>query len=454
MKNASAVTRFAPSPTGLLQAGNYRTALFSYLYARQNGGKFYLRIEDTDKERSKKEYEENIFDSLNWLGIKYDALPDGKPYVLQSDRVESHKKHLQNLIEKGFAYVSKEEREGKVTEPVRFKNPGTKVTFTDMIRGEITVDTTDLKDFVIARNVNEPLFHLAVVIDDFEMGVTHVIRGDDHISNTPRQILIQRALGMPTPLYAHLPLVLAPDRTKLSKRKGALAMTEYRARGYLPEAMLNFMALLGWNPGTEQEILSLEDLVKLFNIEKIQKGGAIFNEEKLRWLNKEYLKKLPAEKITAALSAAMPASAARNDHTEVMLQKITPLVLERIETLGDIAQLWHDGELTAFFEFPKYESQQLIGKGSDDAATVRHLEWLATALEKIDEQNWNAENIKAAIFDYATKEGRGAVLWPLRFCLSGREKSPDPFTLADILGKHETLARVRGALQALSGRAA
>ncbi len=441
------VTRFAPSPTGLLHAGNYRTALFSYLFARQHGGQFLLRIEDTDRERSKKEYEENIIESLKWLRLAYD-----REAVRQSERLDSHRKHLQTLIEKGFAYVSKEEREGRMTEPVRFKNPGTKVTFTDLIRGEITTDTTDLKDFVIAKNINEPLFHLAVVIDDFEMGITHVIRGDDHISNTPRQILIQQALGIPKPVYAHLPMVLAPDRSKLSKRKGALAITEYRARGYLPEALVNFMALLGWNPGTEQEIFSLEELVKEFKIEKIQKGGAVFNEEKLRWFNKEYLKKRPAAEIAAAISAAASAGVEKSAHAEAMFAKLAPVVLERIDTLGDIKKLWQDGELGYFFEWPKYEPAKLLGKENDSAKTLMHLEWLSKTLESIEEKDWNAEKIKVSIWDYASEQGRGAVLWPLRFCLTGRDKSPDPFTVAELLGKHEALARIKGAIQQLSGQ--
>ena len=300
------VTRFAPSPTGLLHAGNYRTAVFSYLFARQRGGKFILRIEDTDKERSKKEYEDNILESLKWLGLDYDE------FHRQSERAPAHKKYLKQLIDGGFAYVSKEEAAGegddkaRRKEVIRFKNPNIKVKFHDLIRGEIEVDTTDLKDFVIAKDLDTPLFHLAVVADDFDMGVTHVVRGEDHISNTPRQILIQRAIGAPEPVYAHIPLILAPDRTKLSKRKGALALTEYRDRGYLPQAVLNYLALLGWNPGTEQEILSLDDLLKQFDISKVQKGGAIFNEEKLRWINKEYLKLLSAERAGEEVLARLP----------------------------------------------------------------------------------------------------------------------------------------------------
>lgn len=445
------VTRFAPSPTGLLHAGNYRTALFSYLFARQNGGKFLLRIEDTDRERSKKEYADNIIESLAWLGLEYDKLPDGRDHETQSNRLESHRKHLQTLIDKGFAYVSREERDGKITEPIRFKNPGAKVAFKDLIRGEIVVDTTDLKDFVIAKNINEPLFHLAVVVDDFEMGITHVIRGEDHISNTPRQILIARAIGAPEPVYAHLPLVLAPDRSKLSKRKGALAMTEYRDRGYLPEALLNYMALIGWNPGTEQEILSKQELIEQFKIDKIQKGGAIFNEEKLRWLNKEYLKKRPISLIEDSIRSVLPKEW-QTDHGDAMVRKIAPIVLDRIETLGEIRTLKDTGELDYYFSWPAVDPAGIVWKKSTANKALTHLKVAMEKLEAIEEKDWSGASAKTALWDYAEREGRGDVLWPIRFSLSGREKSPDPFSLMDVLGKHETLARLKGAFQSLSTR--
>ena len=221
-------TRFPPSPTGLLQAGNARTAVFNYLFAKKHGGKFIVRIEDTDRERSKKEYEQNILDTLEWLGFGHDA------FYRQSDNAPRHKEVLSMLIEKGSAYVSKEtpKEEGQRAEVIRFKNPNTSVTFTDIIRGDITVDTTDLGDFVIARSLDEPLYHLGVVVDDFDEGVTHVIRGEDHISNTPRQILILQAMGGTIPMYAHLPLVFGSDGKKLSKRTGAKAMTQYRDDGF------------------------------------------------------------------------------------------------------------------------------------------------------------------------------------------------------------------------------
>lgn len=288
MEQKKVVTRFAPSPTGKLHSGAYRTAIFAYLFARKNNGEFILRIEDTDKDRSTKENEENILESLEWLGLEYDN------FFRQSEHVERHREVLEKMIKEGHAYISKEEAKdgsGVIKEIVRFKNPNEDVSFIDEIKGTVTMHTADLGDFVIAKNINEPLFHLAVVVDDFDEGVTHIIRGEDHVSNTPRQILIQRAIGAPTPTYAHLPLVLGEDKQKLSKRKGALAMTEYRDQGYLPEAILNMVSMVGWNSGTEQELFSKEELIKEFDLAKVQKSPAIFNQEKLNWINKEYIKK-------------------------------------------------------------------------------------------------------------------------------------------------------------------
>src|ERR1035437_1175772 len=294
------VTRFAPSPTGFLHIGSVRTALFSYLYARQNNGKFVLRIEDTDKARSTPEFEKDIMEGLEWLGLKHDE------FFRQSERADIHKKYLQTLIDKGIAYISKEkvEKEGDREEVIRFKNPNKKVAFDDLIRGKVEFDTTELGDFVIAKSLNEPVFHFAVVADDFDAGITHVIRGEDHISNTPRQILIQEAIGAPRPIYAHLPLILAEDRSKLSKRKHGetVSLKFYRDQGYLKEALNNFVGMLGWNPAYDEELLSLDDFVQKFTIEKVQKGGAIFNVEKLKWLNREYIKKMPADELLPIIS--------------------------------------------------------------------------------------------------------------------------------------------------------
>lgn len=446
------ITRFAPSPTGLLHAGNYRTAVFSYLFARQNAGKFILRIEDTDKERSKKEYEDNILDSLKWLGINYDE------FHRQSERLEQHKKYIKQLIESGHAYVSKEElktgdneEKNRRTEVIRFKNPNIKIKFKDLIRGEIEVDTTDLKDFVIAKDLDTPLFHLAVVADDFDMGVTHVVRGEDHISNTPRQILIQRAIGAPEPIYAHLPLILAPDRSKLSKRKGALAITEYRDRGYMAEAVLNYLALLGWNPGTEQEIFSMDDLLKQFDFSKVQKAGAIFSEEKLKWLNKHYMKLLSIEKAGAEILARFPETLRiKAGVNKEIFTKIISIILDHIANFGEVSALAESGEYTYFFEDPTYIKDSLLWKDEQDSLiAVEKMKKILELIDGIKSAYFDAEIIKAAIWDYSTEVGRGSVLWPMRYALSARDKSPDPFTLASILGKETTVRRITNAINIL-----
>ncbi|HEU0080430.1 MAG TPA: glutamate--tRNA ligase family protein [Candidatus Paceibacterota bacterium] len=449
------VTRFAPSPTGFLHAGNYRTAVFSYLFSKQNRGKFVLRIEDTDAARSKKEYEDNILESLEWLGLPYDEMHR------QSERGELYREHLQRLLDEGKAFISKEENKegdgqgtGKRGEVIRFKNPNKRVRFRDMIRGEIEFDTAELGDFVIAKSVTEPIFHFAVVLDDYLMGITHVIRGEDHISNTPRQILIQEALGAPTPTYAHLPLVLAHDRSKLSKRHGAQSMTYYRDAGYLPDALLNYMALLGWNPGTEQEIFDLDGLVKAFDLSKAQKGGAIFNEEKLRWINKEHLKKAPkADFIKEARRRILSMSRAadlRWDVSDDMLTRLMPVLIERINTYGDISRLVESQDLDYYFMEPAYDALSLKWKDEADLGPAKkHLEEVGEMLRGIAPSDWQEDKIKAAVWPYADQNGRGNVLWPFRFALSGKDRSPNPFTLSAILGKETTLKRIEKAIASI-----
>lgn len=422
------MTRFPPSPTGPFHVGNARTALFNYLFTKQNHGKMLFRLEDTDKERSKKEYEEDIIENLKWLGIELDF----KNFPRQSERSKIYKKYLQKLLDENKAYLDEK--------AVRFKNPNKKIKFEDLIRGEIEFDTSELEDFVIAKNLDEPLYHLAVVVDDFEMGVTHVIRGEDHISNTPRQILIQEAIGAPRPIYAHLPLILAQDRSKLSKRKHgeSVSVSFYRKNGYLPEALVNFLALLGWNPGTKQEIFSMEELIEKFDIKKVQKSGAIFNLEKLDWLNKQYIKKIPTKDLAKMLLEYL--SEKKPDSWE----KIVELEKDRISKLSDISDI-KEG-IGYFFEEPVYNSALLIWKDSNKEKTKIHLEQIVKILCDIPENNFIKDNIKNAVWDYAEKQGRGNVLWPFRVALSGLDKSPDPFTLADILGKIKTINRLKNAL--------
>src|SRR3569623_1491548 len=423
--NQKVVTRFAPSPTGLLHGGNYRTAVFAYLFAQKTGGEFIVRIEDTDRQRSKIEYEDNIWETIEWLGV----LPGRR--FLQSENGARHTELLQKLFEDGKAYVSIDvvKKEGDRPEVIRFKNPGKSVIFVDLIRGPITIDTTDLGDFVIARSTEEPVFHFAVVVDDADEGVTHVVRGEDHISNTPRQILIQEALGFATPVYAHLPLVLDATKAKLSKRRGARALTQYRDEGYVPEAVINYLALLGWHPEGEQEIFSVSELIEAFSLERIQKSAGIFDDVKLKWFNQEHLKKLTPQDFAYRLKNFF---AQTGGEVPPYLEQIVPLLQERSQTLLEAKQAIEAGEYDFLTNEPRI-SPELLLKGAKVEAPVAtgHLEKVISLLS--DTTDFSAESLKNTLFGYATLVGRGAVLWPMRVALSGKEKSPDPFTLGALL---------------------
>jgi glutamyl-tRNA synthetase len=441
------ITRFAPSPTGFLHLGSYRTAIYSYLFAKQHGGKFVLRIEDTDRVRSKKEFEENIIESLQWLDVPYDE------FYRQSEHVDRHRECLEQLIREGKAYISKEEAKdgsGEIKEIVRFKNPNKIVTFTDLIRGEIRTDTTDLGDFVIAKNIHEPLFHLAVVVDDADEGVTHVIRGEDHISNTPRHILLYEALGMPVPKYAHLPLVLSEDRTKLSKRKGAQPVTFYRDEGYLPGGILNFIVLVGWNDTTDEEIYTMKDLLEKFDLSRVHKAGAVFNPKKLEWINKEHVRHMEFDDQVNLIEDFLPESIQKIEgYTREMLVKIAPVIMDRITHFGELRTMAEEGELHYFFERPTYDIQDLLWKKNPDrTVTKENLNSIISLLEGVQD-DFDADTVKDTLWKLAEERGRGDVLWPMRYALSGKEKSPDPFLLASILGKEETIARLHKATNQL-----
>jgi glutamyl-tRNA synthetase len=429
--------------------GGARTALFNYFYAKGQGGQYVLRIEDTDKERNREEWTTNLIEDLSWLGMKYDL------FAKQSERTDLYVEALNKLIEAGYAYEAEESEKGEANSSdgkrprvVRFKNPNKKITFQDVIRGEISIDTTDLGDFVIARGLNEPLFHMAVVVDDAKMGITHVIRAEEHLSNTPRQILLLEALGYNRPIYAHLPLVLAEDKSKLSKRKHGetVSLSYYKEKGYLPEAIVNFLALLGWNPGDEREIFSMEELIKEFKLEKVQKGGAIFNIQKLNSINAHYIKTLSSDEFKEKILGEVPEEVrALEGFSEVKLEQIIPLVQERVanteEARSELA------ELSFFFRKPLYEATKLAWKDTHTDKVKTHLDVIINSLTGLDNNDFNNLSIKDKVWDYADKEGRGEVLWPMRFALSGKEKSPDPFTIAEILGKDETITRLKEALE-------
>ena len=430
------ITRIAPSPTGQMHIGTVRTALFNYLWAKKNGGAFLARIEDTDASRNRSEWTDLIWSDFAWCGLT----PDKK--YIQSEHAARHHELLNRLVGEGKAYVSKEPAKDDAShevEVVRLKNPGTVVAFADAVHGEIAIDTADLGDFVIARSLTEPLYHFAVVVDDADAGVTHVIRGEDIMSSTARQILIQEALGFARPAYVHLPLILSKDRKKLSKRKDVVSLDDYRKNGFIPEGIINYLALLGWNPGTEEELFTLEELCQRFSLEQIQKSGAIFDDVKLRWFNHEHLKRLSDEEYAARLREFAGAD---------MDMRIVPLIKERAQTLKEAAEV-----LASEFEFLKgvsYEPELLLNNGKIAAADAsKHLRAVSDMLGGIDDESFTAARVKDAVFPYADKEGRGAVLWPLRTALSGRDKSPDPFTIAGLIGKRDALERIARALKTL-----
>ncbi|MEI7719938.1 MAG: glutamate--tRNA ligase family protein [bacterium] len=444
------ITRIAPSPTGQMHIGTVRTALFNYLFAKQNDGSYFVRIEDTDKERNKEEWVDAIWEDFAWCGLP----PDAK--YRTSEHLERHIELLHSLVESGKAYVSKEPKKddpSQTVEVVRLKNPNSAVAFTDLIRGEIVFDTTELGDFVIARSLNDPLYHFAVVADDGDAGVTHVLRAEEHISNTPRQILILEALGFARPTYAHLPLILAPDRAKLSKRKHGASIENYRAQGFLPEAIINYLALLGWNPGTEQELFTLEELVSTFSLERVHKAGAIFDIEKLKWFNHEHIKRLTDDEFIARVhefASKSGGSGAGEVALPAYFPQVAGLLRERVETLLEAQNALLEGEFGFMEPYVTYAPELLLKGAKADADTVkRHLAMVQDLLDNIFSQDFTIDTVRLALFPYATEEGRASVLWPLRVALSGKEKSPDPFTLCGLLGREKVRERVERALQLL-----
>jgi len=440
-------TRIAPSPTGYLHIGNARTALFNFLFARHQGGTFILRLEDTDKERSRKEYADDIFEQFEWLGLTADET------YIQSEHVARHRDLLHKLVSEDKAYISSEPAKddaARTVEVVRLRNPGQIITFEDMIRGAITFDTTELKDFVIARSIDEPLYHFAVVADDDEAGITHVIRGEDHISNTPRQILIQEALGYERPLYAHFPLHLAADRSKLSKRKGDVAVRSYREKGFLPEAIFNYLAMLGWTPPSQKEIMTIDEMIAEFDLHDLHRSAAVFDLEKLRWFNRQYVERMNEDDFTAyALPVFKRMIEERGvGYDETIAQKLVPLLRERISVPDDIGEMVAEGEFDFFFAEPKLDVARIPEKKSTTDEACEHLAYARQTLADIS--GWSPEAIKQALWEYASEKGRGAVLWPLRYALSGRDKSPDPFLIASIIGRDRTLKRIEHALASTS----
>lgn len=494
-------TRFAPSPTGPMTLGNVRAALYPYLFAKQHGGSFIVRVEDTDRERSEERWERDLMENLEWLGIVWDEGPEpgGEergafgPYR-QSKRRMFYREHAERLLQADMAYecfCTKEELDAQkraqasIGEPprypgtcsrlaadererkrrqgrgsvLRFRTPAREVVFEDMVRNEVRFDASLFGDFVFARSLEDPLYNFAAVVDDALMEVTHVIRGEEHLANTPRQILLLEALGFARPAYAHLPLILGTDRKKLSKRHGTNSVAAFREQGYLPEAVVNLAAFLGWNPGDTREIFSLKELVEEFSMKRVQKGAAIFNPDRLDWLNGSHIRKKSAEEVAdlclpfleraglvriegdAVVSVSTDERFSRGD-----VARMTALYQERFKRLGEAPDLMD----FFFLRFPSYEPDLLFWKDAEAERTKHALEHARELLEGLSGDSWSRGRLEGLLLPEAERMGnRGYMLWPLRAALTGKRASAGPFETAEVLGKDKVIERIHHAEQKL-----
>jgi len=478
MKNSKIRTRFAPSPTGYLHIGGLRTALYSYLFAKQSDGQFILRLEDTDQKRFVADAAQAIYDGLKWAGINYDEGPDiGGAYApyIQSQRLDLYKKYAQELIDKDLAYYCfcdektleemraeqsarklapkydrrcqkltaeeiKEKIKNGVPYVIRMKLPENRIIeFNDLVRGKISYNTNDLDDQVLLKADGFPTYHLALVVDDHLMEITHVTRTEEWLPSTPKHILLYEYFGWSAPQWAHLPLLLNADKTKMSKRKGDVAVGDYIKKGYLPEALINYLAFLGWNPASEKEIYSMEELLKDFKLEKVHKAGAVFNLEKLDWYNGYYLRQLPEKELLEKFRPYLPKNNAFSDE---QVKKMLNLEKERSSNLTAIAE-----SLAFYFKLPDYDKNILRWKEMAEEELKKSLEASQKIIEKIPNESFNKETLSEELLKgTANFKNRGELLWPLRVALSGQKNSPPPFDIAEILGKEESLARIKIAL--------
>jgi nondiscriminating glutamyl-tRNA synthetase len=486
--------RMAPSPTGPLHIGTARTSLYNYLAARHASGTYVLRIEDTDVTRSTVEFERDIIDNLHWLGITWDEGPQVAggddvgaygPYR-QSQRFDRYRKEANRLLESGHAYrcwCTPEELEAvrraqeAAKEPpryngrclrltdaeraafeaeerpsvIRFKVEPDRIRFVDLIRGEVEFDNALLGDFVIVRNDGVPLYHFTVVVDDEAMEITHVIRGEDHLSNTPKHIALIRALGYREPRFGHMPLILNPDRTKMSKRLLETGIGAYREDGYLPEALVNFMAFLGWSPGTEEEIFTLDELVHRFDLSKVHKGGAIFDTDRLDHLNGVYIRSLSDEQLALRLRPWIPEAVADAD-----LVRMVPLVRERLVKLADAPALlgftWEPDDVVACWYGPELLHPKKGGPVEARAA----LERASTVLGELEDADFSADVVEQRCREAAEEAGMkaGDFFTPMRVAVTGRTVSPPLFDSLELLGRDRSLARIGLALDKLAVPAA
>ncbi len=456
-------TRFAPSPTGLLHIGGVRTALFCWLHARRHGGQFILRVEDTDRQRSTEQAVQVILDGMDWLGLK----PDEGPFF-QTQRMDRYRAVIRQMLEQGKAYhcyCSKEEleemraaqlarkekprydgrcRQGAAPRPgiepvVRFKNPlDGAVLVDDLIHGPVTFQNSELDDLIIARSDGTPTYNFCVVVDDMDMAITHVIRGDDHLNNTPRQINMLRALEVVPPAYAHLPMILGPDGAKLSKRHGAVSVLEYREQGYLPEALLNYLARLGWSHG-DQELFSLDEMIQLFDLSAVNKSAAAINPDKLNWLNQQHMLRASLPRLAVELQAQLRRLGIEAQDL-AQLEGVVAVQRERSKTLVEMAEASR-----FFFVAPREYDEKAVGKNikPDTLTLLREFRARAQTL-----QSWQAPAIHELIEQICTQAGQGLgkLAQPVRIAVSGGAVSPPIDATLALLGRTESLARIDAAL--------
>jgi glutamyl-tRNA synthetase len=421
--------RFAPSPTGYLHVGGARTALFNWLYARRHGGAFILRIEDTDVERSQAEMVTGILDGLKWLGIDWDEGPEtGGPHApyFQSQRLDRYRAAAQQLLNSGQAFTD----DGAI----RFKVPPGKTSFVDSVHGPIEFDNEHIESFVILRSDTHPTYHLSVVVDDIDMAITHVIRGDDHISNTPKQVLLYNAFGKTPPTFAHVPLIMGPDKQRLSKRHGATSVMEYEKQGYLPEAMFNFLALLGWGTGSNDELFTREELVQRFNLEGISGGNAVFNTEKLDWFNHQHLLRLADTELVARLRGLGLGAwdLEQGARTTAILNLLRP----RCKKLTEFPD-----QLRPFFEDPASYDQDAVKKHLSTPGAKEHLQALRTTYSSVE---WNEADLEKSLRELADQRTvkAGLLIQGTRIAMTGRMISPGLFEMLALLGRDTVVRRL------------
>lgn len=424
--NQKVRVRFAPSPTGNLHIGGVRTALFNYLFAKKEKGTFLLRIEDTDRERSRQEFEDEILESLRWLNLNWD-----EDFTRQSARLDRYQQATQDLITEGRAYQIEET--GRLA--VKLKVPKGMIQFNDLVHGPVEFDAQFIDDFVIQKSDGYPTYHFACVIDDHDMNISHVIRGDDHLSNTPKQILIYRAFHWNHPEFAHLPLVFGQDKTPLSKRHGAVALSAYREEGFLSSALLNYLALLGWSPGSNQEIFTSEQLIQEFQLSQINKTSACFDPEKLKWLNAEHIRKLDSQTYLNQLSQYLGGNSALN-HPK--FKQIALLYQDRIKTFQEFME-----QASYFFQDQIVFDPKAVEKHFHQEETRVHLDQLSKSL---DEADFSDPSVIEAILRETAKNlnvQAGILIHPTRVAITGSSVSPGLFEVMSFLGKEIVLKRLQ-----------